>query len=386
MSQKEASREDKRLPASERKLRNARSEGQVARSRDAGHALLLAATFGVFAILAARMGQQGVEILRAGLDFDAGFPTHPEAMMERLAELGWHGLMMCLPVAIAGLLAGVVAAAVPGGVLLTSKPLAPKWERISPLAGIKRQFSRNHMIDSAKLAAIVCLLTVVAAWFAWASLARFVNLVQVPLMAALQDAGNLIGAGSAALLVLLLVIGAIDGPYQWFRHRNDLKMTLQEAREELKETDGDPHLRARIRARQREIGSRRMMAQVPSADVVITNPTHYSVALRYQDGEMGAPRVVAKGTDQLALRIREVAREAGVPLFEAPPLARALHAHVPLDREIPGELYGAVAQVLAYVFQLREAARGRAASPRPPTGLEVPAGLDPQAEGSRGLS
>jgi flagellar biosynthetic protein FlhB len=193
------------------------------------------------------------------------------------------------------------------------------------------------------------------------------------------------GAGLTTLLAVLAAVALVDLPFQWFRHRAELRMTHQEAKQEAKESDGDPMLRSRIRQRQREIASRRMLAAVPAADVVVTNPTHYAVAIRYDETKGGAPRVVAKGVDLVAGRIREIARAAGVPLVEAPPLARALYAHVELDREIPVALYNAVAQVLAYVYQLRRWVPGRGTAPSMPDEIEVPASLDP-ANADRGAA
>lgn len=188
-------------------------------------------------------------------------------------------------------------------------------------------------------------------------------------------------AGLVALVGVLAAVALVDVPFQWFRHRADLKMTHQEARQEAKESEGDPMLRGRMRARQREIAGRRMLVAVPTADVVITNPTHYAVAIRYDESAMGAPRVVAKGADLLAARIREIATQAGVPVLGAPPLARALYAHVEVDREIPAALYNAVAQVLAWVYQLRHATDPRARAPVAPAAIEVPPGMDPAPGG-----
>jgi flagellar biosynthetic protein FlhB len=181
---------------------------------------------------------------------------------------------------------------------------------------------------------------------------------------------------------VVLVAALIDGPLQVFRHRKDLMMTPQEARQEHRESEGDPQVKAKLRQLQREMSRGRMLAAVAQANVVVTNPTHFAVALKYDDGVMGAPRVVAKGADLLAARIRELAAEANVPMLEAPPLARALYRHVEIDQEIPAALYSAVAQVLAWVYQLEQFAAGRGSRPREP-GIQVPDGLDPLQEGAR---
>jgi flagellar biosynthesis protein FlhB len=175
----------------------------------------------------------------------------------------------------------------------------------------------------------------------------------------------------------LVVIALMDAPYQMWHYANKLKMTREEVRQEAKESDGDPHVKAKIRQLQREMAKRRMMSEVPTADVVVTNPTHYAVALKYTDGKMRAPTVVAKGADEVAAKIRELAAEHNVPLLEAPPLARALYSHAELGDEIPEGLYTAVAEVLAYVFQLRAYKTNGGSCPEIPADLEVPPQLDP---------
>lgn len=376
-----ASREDKRLPASERKLRNARLEGQVARSRDFGHVMIMGCTFGTVLLFGGFMREQSIMLLRAGLRFNADVLENVESTVAWVAELGGIGLWIVAPVAVAGVFAGIVAAVVPGGIILTLKPLQPKFDRLSPLSGIKRIISRGHLMDSLKLASLVMLLTVIGGWYLMANFDHFVALSRLPLPAALGSAPDLVVYGAAALIGLLVIAAFIDVPMQFFRHRNELKMTLQEARQENKETDGDPQQKARQRQRQREIGSARMMASVPSADVIINNPIHYSVALKYEDGGSGAPIVVAKGADHIALRIRAIAQEHGIAQVEAPPLARALYAHVPLDQEIPAALYSAVAQVLAYVFSLRTAGGQQTPDTPKKLDLEIPSELDPQGAG-----
>lgn len=382
MADEDISREDRQLPASERKLSKAREDGQVARSRDFGHIALLAMTFGTFAMMAGSMGRQAVELMQIGLNFRMNPHQSPELIFGELGAIIAKGGMIILPIGLVGLLAGIIAAVIPGGLAWSSKPVRPTWSKISPMSGIKRLLSRGHIIDSLKLTAIIGLLAVVGGLYLWINVDRFLNLMRMPLPSALTDAWDSVLPGAGAMLMLIALAAAIDMPMQWFRHRADLRMTREEARKEQKESEGDPHLKSRLRARQREISMARMIMAVPRADVVITNPTHYSVALVYQGDGSSAPRVVAKGADLIALRIREVAREHGVPLFEAPPLARALYAHVPLDQEIPGALYSAVAQVLAYIYALRQPVRRGAAPLRAPAvdDLSVPADLDPDNE------
>jgi len=206
---------------------------------------------------------------------------------------------------------------------------------------------------------------------------QFAALASGALPAALAQLFSLVLGGFALLTMTLAAMAAIDVPYQLMSFRNRLKMSVQEQREEEREMQGDPRLKAAVRRAQREMARRRMMAAVPKADVVVTNPSHFAVAIKYLEDRHRAPVVVAKGMDAVAARIREIAAEAGVPLLEAPPLARALYQHVDLGQEIPAALYTAVARVLAYIFQLKRHAQGLAPRPSEPTDIEVPQGLDP---------
>jgi flagellar biosynthetic protein FlhB len=199
----------------------------------------------------------------------------------------------------------------------------------------------------------------------------------MPIRAALSNAGSMVLTSASWLLVIICVIAAVDVPLQNWRYSSRLKMSAEDQKQEIKESDGDPHLKAKIRGQQRRVAMSRMMDNVATADVVITNPTHYAVALSYPENAFGAPRVVAKGADLIAQRIREIAAENRVPLLEAPPLARALFRHTEIEQEIPAALYQAVAQVLAYVFQLRRARLEYGIEPEVPTEIDIPPGMDP---------
>ncbi|HXF44564.1 MAG TPA: EscU/YscU/HrcU family type III secretion system export apparatus switch protein, partial [Burkholderiaceae bacterium] len=228
---------------------------------------------------------------------------------------------------------------------------------------------------------VAALLAAVGFGYVAAHLQEFAALAHESLFAALAHFGRLAGIALALLAATVGAAAALDVPFQIFQHRKRLRMTPEEARREQKESEGDPHLKARIRSAQREIARKRMMAAVPQADVVVTNPTHYAVALKYLEGRHRAPVVVAKGADAVAEKIKALARAHAVPQLEAPPLARALYRHVEIGDEIPAALYAAVAQVLAYVFQLRRYAAGTGERPQEPRDLEVPPELDP-ASGS----
>ncbi|MCD6734677.1 MAG: flagellar type III secretion system protein FlhB [Burkholderiaceae bacterium] len=381
MADNDVSREDRQLPASERRLQKAREEGRVARSRDFGHFAMLGTALLAATAFGPALGRASIEMVRNAMRFGRPESLAAERLPALFVSLGGDAFAAMLPFAGALALAAIGASAIPGGIPLSGKALKVDASKLNPVNGLKRIFSIRGSVELLKLVVLATALVAVGAWFVDSSLPEFAGLATRPPTQSLGSGAALMGAGLTALLSVLAMVALVDLPFQWFRHRAELRMTHQEAKQEAKESDGDPMLRGRIRARQREIASRRMLAAVPAADVVITNPTHYAVAVRYDESGGGAPRVVAKGADLLAGRIREIARDAGVPLVSAPPLARALYAHVDLDREIPVALYNAVAQVLAYVYQLRHWVPGRGASPRMPEDLEVPAGLDPASAG-----
>ena len=378
MADNETSREDKQLAPSQRKLDKARSEGSVPRSRDVGHAFVLGTALIGLMVFGPRIGASTLDMLRGGLVFTRRQAIDPTALTQWLGNLAASALWVIVPCALVLMTVGVLASGIPGGFHVSMKPASFNFAKVNPMSGLARIFSRESAVDLVRLFALAALMVVVSAWFAVDHFAEFAALASSPLQVALGAAHSSMTSGLGLLVGLLVLSAAIDVPLQWWRHYTNLKMTLQEARDEARQSDGDPMIKSRIRQRQREISRGRMLAAVPAADVVITNPTHYAVAIRYDEAAMGAPRVVAKGADHLAARIRELAMDAGVPLFEAPPLARALYAHVDVDREIPSTLYTAVAQVLAYVFQLRRHVPGRGAFPQRPDELPVPADMDPK--------
>lgn len=386
MADNEASREDRQLPASERRIQKAREEGRVARSRDLGHFAVLGAALVGAAATGPSIARETIAMVRGALTFGRQAVMTPQHLPEAIASLGADAFVATLPL-VAGLsVVAIAATTIPGGVVLSTKPLDFDPSRLNPSSGLKRLFSVRGAFDLARLLVLSLALAAIGSWFVATSLPEFAGLAVRPLAQGLSGGASLMGAGLVALVAVLAAVALVDVPFQWFRHRADLKMTHQEARQEAKESDGDPMVRGRMRARQREIAGRRMLAAVPTADVVVTNPTHYAVAIRYDESAAGAPRVVAKGADLLAARIRELAAQAGVPLLEAPPLARALYAHVDVDREIPAALYNAVAQVLAWVYQLRHRAGVPGSAPAAPGRIEVPPELDPAARAGHGAT
>lgn len=379
MADSEHSAQERNLPPSAKRLEDARREGQVPRSRYLAHLLLLGGAAALLFVLAAPLLAAGRSLVARGLAFDAALATDASRMTQRLAELAAAGLLAAAPFIVAMLLAALAAPLAVGGWIFAPQLAAPKLDRLSPAKGFGRMFSLPALAELAKVMLVAALLGLVGAWYVTSHLDRFAGLAAQSLPAALADFGTLCLTAFALLVAAIAAVAALDVPFQLFQHHRQLKMTLQEARQEEKETQGDPHIKARIRSAQREMARKRMMAAVPRADVVVTNPTHFAVALRYEAGRHRAPLVVAKGADAVAERIKDLARANGVPQLEAPALARALYRHVDIGAEIPAALYNAVAQVLAYVHQLRRYAAGAAPRPVAPHDIEVPAGMDPWA-------
>jgi flagellar biosynthetic protein FlhB len=260
------------------------------------------------------------------------------------------------------------------------KPLAPTWEKIGPLAGIKRLFSLDQLSNTLKACLLALALGVVGTALLWWQWQQHAALLGLPLRQALADSGTLLRNGMLVLCGVLAVFALVDVPLQQQLLLRRLRMSLQDIKQEMKESEGNPEVKQRRRMLMRDLGRRRMLAAVPTADLVVMNPSHFAVALKYEEGGGSAPRVVAKGADLVALRIRDLAIQAKVPVLQAPPLARALYAHCQLDQEVPARLFAAVAQVLAWVYQLREAmASGRSAPPEPPV-PDVPSDMDPLAQ------
>jgi flagellar biosynthetic protein FlhB len=377
MAESSDDRDERRLPASERKLQQARESGQVPRSREAGHAAALLAALACVGLYGPTFAERTLDLVRGTLRFDRALTREPERALAAAAAAGGEALWAVLPLLVAPLAASLAATLAIGGLVLSSKPITPHLARIDPVAGLGRLFSMESLIDLGKLVVIALAIGAVGAWIAAGGLAQFASYAGMPLPAALATAGRDLRFGLVAIAGVVIAAALADAPLQIWRFNRQMRMTPEEMKREFKESEGDPLVKGRIKERQRAMSRGRMLAAVPSADVVVTNPTHFAVALKYEDGAMGAPKVIAKGADLLAARIREIAAEAGVPLLESPPLARALYRHVEVDREIPAALYAAVAQVLAWVYQLDQHARGRGARPAEP-GIVLPPGLDPQ--------
>ena len=369
--------QDRHLPASQRKLDKARADGQLVRSRDLSHFAAIAAGGAALVALAPTIAAALQRALEQALRFDAAQLADPASMLGRLAALTGVFLRVALPMGALMMAVGIACAIGAGGWVWTFKPLMPNFGKLNPLAGLPRLVSRRQLGDTLKAALLALVLGAVGALYRGRNLLRFGDTLALPLPAALAHAGGLLVGGMALVVLALAVFALIDVPLQKHLHLSRLKMSHQELKDEHKQLEGNTEVKSKVKALMRERAQRRMLAAVPRADLVVMNPTHYAVALRYDEATMAAPRVVAKGADLLALRIRDSAKEHKVPVLQSPVLARALYAHAELDREIPARLFAAVAQVLAYVYQLRAALAGRAPMPAAVPEVEVPAELDP---------
>jgi len=359
-------------PASPRRLEQAREEGNIARSPE----------LSAFAVVVAALGAlwfQGDAVLSGlkrltarGLSLDSTTLREPAAMMARLYELTTDALVISAPLLVVTVIAALLAPLAIGGWSFVPTAALPKFSRINPVSGFARLFSMRGLTELGKALLKAGLIGGVAALVLWRAKDSLLALAGQPFETALASAGTLVMVSVLSIAAVMSAIAAVDVPLQLWQYARNLRMTREDVKREAKETEGDPHVKAAVRAQQRAAARKRMMAEIPKADVVVTNPTHYAVALRYEQS-MRAPVVVAKGADLLAARIRGIAEMHRVPILEAAPLARALYAHTELGEHIPEKLYSAVAEVLAYVFQLRSGAAGV----RPLGEVQVPAELDP---------
>ena len=367
---------EKTESATPRRLDKAREEGQVARSRElASFALLSAGFFGAWG-LSGSIATHLQDMLRGAFTFNHAMLLDTNRMLIGAGNAGHEGLMAVLPILALTGVAALVAPMAMGGWLLSPKVFQFKPERLDPIAGIGRIFSLNGLIQLGMSIAKVLVVAVIGVTAVMHRKAEILALAAEPLREALGHGLKLVGACTATTVAGMFVIAALDVPYQLWQYHKKLRMTKEEVKREHRENEGDPHVKGKIRQQQRAAARRRMMAAVPKADVIVTNPTHYAVALQYADDAMRAPKVVAKGVNLVAARIREIAAEHNIAMLEAPPLARALYHNVELNREIPGSLYNAVAEVLAWVYQLRRFRAEGGDAPTTPTDLDVPAELD----------
>lgn len=362
----ESDRDDRTERATPKRLEEARREGRIPRSRDLTAAAVMLAAGVSLLLLGDSVGIRLGEMMRGSLQLSREQALDANQLGMALSAHGRRALLAIVPVLLVTLVAALAAPMSLGGWAFSTKPLAPDLKRLNPVSGIGRMFQVRALVELGKALGKFAVVAGAAVLVMWTNMDALLGLGSEPIDRAIVHAMSITGQALVALTGALILIAAIDVPFQLWQYHRDMRMTKEEVRREHKESEGSPEVKGRIRALQREMAERRMMEDVPHADVIVVNPTHYAVALRYDESRMRAPRVVAKGVDLIAARIREVASEHGVPVFEAPPLARALHRSVEIGDEIPAGLYVAVAQVLTYIYQLRAALRTHAEPPPRP--------------------
>jgi flagellar biosynthetic protein FlhB len=336
-----------------RRLQEARERGQLPRSQELGNFATMIGGSAVLVATGAHLVTRLADLMRGGLEIDAASIADPGSMLTRLGANLIDSVLLLLPLFAALVILILAAAVALGGWNFSPQALAPDFTRLSPLAGLRRLFGLRGFSDLAK-ALLKCV--VVGAVCAAVCMHLFDDVIALGHMtpkAAIGRSAGLLGWAFVCLCASLGVIAVVDVPLQIFQFNRMMRMTRQEVRDETKDSEGRPETKRRIRQMQQQIARRRMMHKVPTADVVIVNPTHFAVALKYDPAKMRAPRVLAKGVDLVALNIRRIAEEHRVPIFDSPRLARALYRTTDLDKEIPTALYMAVAQVLSYVFRIR---------------------------------
>lgn len=357
--------------ATPKRQQEAREKGQIPRSRELNASAILLAGAGGLLVLGGHLLTGLENIVRSGLALDRDTLLNSQAMGALLLHSTHETVLFLAPFLLLMLFAGVVGPLLMGGWAFKSTVLEFKWNRLDPLQGLKRIFGWQGLAELLKALAKFLLIATAAVLLLWKFEMEILSLGSAPVKQALAHALHITGWTLLMLSAVTILIALVDVPFQIWQFGKQLRMTKQEVKQEYRETEGSPEMRGRIRTLQREMARRRMMADVPKADVIITNPTHYAVALRYNSAKMRAPIVVAKGTDLIAARIRTVAEIHQVTIISAPPLARALYFSTELNEPIPSGLYIAVARILAYVFQLKKSG-SHAVKPPPIDDLPIP--------------
>ncbi|WP_312240759.1 flagellar biosynthesis protein FlhB [Pantoea sp.] len=354
----------------------AREEGQIPRSKELTSLMMLLVGWALIVFGGERMIGQLLQLLHNGLNFDRGLLLDNGAAARRIFGLFTAAAFAVAPVLLGLFITAIASPILLGGLYFSAKPLSMDFKRLNPLAGFKRMFSTQVVSELVKSLSKAVLVGIACALFIFSNKLALLQLIDQPLPVAFRHAGTLISGCLLVVILTLIPLVGYDVFYQVMSNLKKLRMSRQEIRDEFKQQEGDPHVKGRIRQLQRAAARQRMMADVPRADVIVNNPTHYAVALSYKEGAMAAPTLLAKGAGEVALRIREAAAEHGVPMLEAPPLARALYRHCEIGEQIPAALYSAVAEVLAWVYGLKRWRKGNGALPKKPENLPVPAALD----------
>jgi flagellar biosynthetic protein FlhB len=370
------SEEEKTESATPHRLEKAREEGQVPRSRELTSVLMLVAGLGILWMGGESMARKIGQLLAQGLVFNHSVVSDTSQMLHLIGRLFVQAVYTLLPMMAGLVLVAIAAPMLLGGVLISGKAIKFDVGKMNPIKGLAKLVSAQtatELVKSILKAVLVGCVTWLYVSHNWPEMMRLIS--ESP-YTALASSLNMIAMCCVLVVLGLSPMVGFDVFWQLYSYYKGLRMTRQEIRDEYKQQEGDPHVKGRIRQQMRAAARRRMMADVPKADVIVTNPTHYSVALQYDERKMSAPKVVAKGAGEVALRIRELGKEHRIPVLEAPPLARALYRHSEIGQHIPGTLYAAVAEVLAWVWQLRRWKLEGGLAPKKPANLPVPEALD----------
>lgn len=348
-----ADREDRTEAPTSKRLEEARKRGDMPRSRELANVAVLGASVLTLLVAGPMLGRSSLAWMHQALTPDPTLLEHPDRLLTHAATLLLSLTLPLLPLIAAAFAASFLAPVIMGGLRFSGQALQPDFNRLDPMLGLARMYGREARVELVRSLLRVLLVGGAGYWVMRRAMVAMPVLQRMDVNRAVADGLQFLLHALVALVAVMALLALLDVPYQHWAWRERLKMTKQEVRDEYKESEGNPQVKSKLRQLAMKIAQRRMMEAVPKADVVVVNPTHYAVALKYEPGKMRAPKVVASGVDEVALKIRDIARAHQVPQIEAPPLARALYRHAKLDQEIPVALYAAVAQVLSYVFQLR---------------------------------
>lgn len=364
--------QEKTEQATSKKLQEARDEGQIPRSRELNTLVMLLVSGAAFLLLGKDIIAGLTEIYRSSFTFERDIIFDAGILPEMFWQAVNSGIKAVLPLLAVLVVAAIIAPMALGGWAFSTKALTPKLDRMDPIKGLGRIFAWKGLVELLKALAKFLIVATAGYLLLQSKLPEFLVLGNLNVDQGLAKMGNDLIWIFVLLSCTLILVAIVDVPFQLWDYQRQQRMTRQEVKDEMKDTEGSPELKSKQRSAQREIAMRRMMENVPNADVVITNPSHYAVALRYDQLKMGAPVVMALGSDLVALQIRRIASANDVPILEAPPLARALYYSTELDQEIPAGLYLAVAQVLAYVYQLKQYQTHGGVEPQTPNDLPIP--------------
>ncbi len=348
-----------------RRIQQAREEGNVPRSRELSIFAILVFGFAGFWMLSSWILARADALIIKGLKLDKFITNDSSLMMDHLGEMFVDGLILISPIFVILIVASFISPFALKSIIFSTKALIPKFERLNPIEGIKRLFSLMSLMELGKAILKTALLGGIGLVLLWKDRAELLSLNSEDVYRAIGHSGNLVMWSIMIIVASLIIVVVIDVPFQVWNYYDKLKMTIEEIKKEMKEMDGNPFVKSRRRAIASQLSRGQMISAVPGSDVIVTNPTHYAIALSYKDG-MSAPKVVAMGVDNMALKIREVAKENKIAIIEAPPLARALYKYTDVNQEIPQEFYQSVAEVIGYTYQLKKWEKSGGQYPLPP--------------------